>query len=91
MEKIDIKICLKKNKQRLKKYQKKIVKKIFFSLHGIKMEQKASIFGKHCINKNAFHKNKKPISISKVDNRRIVLSEKIYIVKKVHLNISLDA
>ena len=39
------------------------------------MEQKALIFGKHCINKNAFHKNKRPISIDKVDIRRIVLSK----------------
>ena len=30
---------------------------IFFSLHGIKMNEKAMIFDKQCINKNAFHKN----------------------------------
>ena len=40
------------------------------------MEQKALIFGENCINKNAFHKNGKPISIDKVDIRRIVLSSK---------------
>ena len=40
------------------------------------MEQEALILGKQCINKTAFHKNKIPISIDKVDIRRIVLSEK---------------
>ena len=40
------------------------------------MEQKALIFGKQCINKNAFHKNERSISIDKVDNRKIVLSNK---------------
>ena len=34
------------------------------------------IFDKQCINKNEFHKNKKPISIDKVEIRRIVLSKK---------------
>ena len=29
------------------------------------MEQEALIFDKQCINKNAFHKNKRPISIDK--------------------------
>ena len=37
------------------------------------MEQKASIFWKQCINKNAFHKNKRPINIDKVETRKIVL------------------
>ena len=46
------------------------------------MKQKALIFGKQCINKNAFHKNKKPISVDKVDIRRIVLSKKDYMVEK---------
>ena len=40
------------------------------------MEQKALIFGEDCINKNAFHKNKRPINIDEVDIRRIVLSSK---------------
>ena len=40
------------------------------------MEQKASIFDKQCINKNAFHKNKKTNNIGKTDIRRIVLSKK---------------
>ena len=40
------------------------------------MEQKALVFGKQCINKNAFHKNQRRISIDKVEIRRIVLSKK---------------
>ena len=40
------------------------------------MEQKALIFDKQCINRNAFHKNKRPINIDKVEIRRIVLSIK---------------
>ena len=31
------------------------------------------IFGKQCINKNESHKNKRPISIDKVEARRAVL------------------
>ena len=45
-------------------------------MHGIKMEQKHFIFDKQFINKNAFHKNKRPIIIDKVETRRIVLSKK---------------
>ena len=37
------------------------------------MNEKASIFDDPFINKNAFYKNKKPISIDKLDIRRIVL------------------
>ena len=40
------------------------------------MEQKALIFDKQCINKNAFHKNKKTINIDKVQSRRKGLSKK---------------
>ena len=40
------------------------------------MEHKAVIFGEDCSNKNAFHKNKRPINIDKVDIRRILLSSK---------------
>ena len=40
------------------------------------MEQKVLIFDKECIMKNVFHKNKKPISIDKVDIRKIVLPKK---------------
>ena len=57
------------------------------------MERKALIFDKHCINKNAFHKNEKTIktvSIDKVEIRRIALSKKDSYGKKVHLNILLD-
>ena len=39
------------------------------------MEEKVLIFGKQCVNKNAFHKNKRSISIDKVDTKRIVLSK----------------
>ena len=52
--------------------------KIFclFFFTWYKMEQKALIFGKDCIDKNAFHKNKRPINIDELDIRRIVLSSK---------------
>ena len=40
------------------------------------MEQKALTFGDDCINKNAFHKNERPINTDEVDIRRIVLSSK---------------
>ena len=40
------------------------------------MEQKVLIFGEKCMNKNAFHKEGKLISIYKVEIKRIVLSEK---------------
>ena len=46
------------------------------------MEQKALIFGEQCTNKNAFHENKKPISINKVETKRIVLSKKDSYAKK---------
>ena len=39
------------------------------------MEQKFIIFGDQYINKNAFHKDKKTISIAKVGIKRIVLSK----------------
>ena len=54
------------------------------------MEQKATIFGKDFINKNAFHKNKRPVSIDKVDSKRIVLSKNFRMVAKVYLNTLLD-
>ena len=40
------------------------------------MEQKTLVFGEDCINKNAFHKDKRPINIDEVDIKRIVLSSK---------------
>ena len=46
------------------------------------MEQKALIFDKQCINKNAFHKNKKPINIDKVQSTRKGLSKKDSYTKK---------
>ena len=48
----------------------------FFSLHDIKIEQNVIIFDNQCIINNAFHKNKRPISIDKVDMKGIVLYEK---------------
>ena len=36
------------------------------------MEQKDLIFGEDCINKNAFHKNKRPINDDEADIKRIV-------------------
>ena len=39
------------------------------------MEQRVLNFGRECLNKNAFHENKKPISIDKVEIRKIVLSK----------------
>ena len=39
------------------------------------MEQKSLTFGRQCINKNRFHKNKRPISIDKVETRKIVSSK----------------
>ena len=70
------------NKQRLKEYQtellqnKKInIKNYLFFLHGTKMKQKALIFDKQCINKNAIHKNKRPVGIDKLKIRRIYLKK----------------
>ena len=56
------------------KYQYKIIF-IFFSFHCIKMEQKIVIFGKQGIDKNSFHKDKRPINIVKVKIKRIMLSK----------------
>ena len=46
------------------------------------MDQKVLMFGEYYINKNAFHKNGRPISIDKVDIRRIVLSSKHWYASK---------
>ena len=40
------------------------------------MEQETIHFGENSIIKSAFHKNKKPININKVDIKRIALSDK---------------
>ena len=55
---------------------------ISFSLHSTNTEQKALPFGDKCIIKKAFHKDKRPISIDKVEIRRIVLSKKELYHKK---------
>ena len=48
----------------------------YFSFHSIKMEQEVAHLGENSIIKSAFHKNKKPININKVDIKRIALSDK---------------
>ena len=62
------------NKQRLKEYQKKYCRSKKWARY--KKKEKALIFGEDCINNNAFHKNKRTISIDKVDIKRRVLSKK---------------
>ena len=92
MEEIVI-TCLKKinkNKKNTKKAIVKLKKKhktflSFFSLHITRMEQKVLIFSEDYINKNAFHKIKRPSNIDEVDIRRTVLSSN----KTFHLNILL--
>ena len=49
------------------------------------MEKQVLIFDKQCINKNVFHKNKRPISIDRVENRIIVLSKKDLYGKKMFI------
>ena len=39
--------------------------------------EKTLTFDKYSTNKNLFHKNKNPITINKVDIKRIVLSNKV--------------
>ena len=46
------------------------------------MEQKVLIFGEQHINKNASHKSTRPISIDKIEIRKIVLSKKYLYGKK---------
>ena len=46
------------------------------------MEQKTLVFGDQYINKNAFHENKRSISINEVKIERIVLSKKDLYGKK---------
>ena len=48
----------------------------------MKMEENILNFGENYINKDAFYKKKKPISTDKVENKRIVLSE-----RKKHLSV----
>ena len=47
------------------------------------MKQKTLTFGKDCINKNAFHKKGKPVSIDEVDIRKSMLSSIYSYVNKV--------
>ena len=55
---------------------------LYFFVTWYKNGKKDLIFGKKCINRNAFHKNKRPISIVNVDIRRIVFSRKDLYGKK---------
>ena len=56
---------------------KKICIKIcFFSLFSIKWNKKSWVLVKIGLNKNSFHKWKKPISVNKADIKKIVLSSK---------------
>ena len=56
------------NKQKLKEYQKSC---FVFSLDDI-------IYGEKCINKNGFHKNKKPVSVNKVQTKKMFFNESLY-------------
>ena len=49
---------------------------IFFFFRLYKNGKKVLTFDKQCINKNAFHSNKRTISIVKVEIKRILLSKK---------------
>ena len=55
---------------RAKKQHKKL-----FSLHCTKIGQKTLIFDKQCVSKNAFLKNKRSISIDRVEIKRTVSSK----------------
>ena len=57
------------------------------------MEQKTLTFVKDCINKNAFHKNVKPVSIDEVDIRNTNFRNYLVIIHmltKLYLNALLD-
>ena len=58
---------------------------MFLSFLNIKMENQVLIFDKQCINKNVFHKNKRPISTDRVETRIIVLSKKDLYGKKMFI------
>ena len=58
---------------------------MFLSLLNIRMEKQVLIFDKQCINKNVFHKNKRPISIDRVETTIIVLSKKDLYGKKMFI------
>ena len=53
------------------------------------MEQEALYFGENGIIKSAFHKNKKPLNINKLNIKEIMLHYKNQMVK-IHLNSLLD-
>ena len=54
------------------------------------MEQEVLIFGDQFIIKNAFHKNKKPIGVDKVEIKRIALPNEESYCKKCSFNILLN-
>ena len=64
-----------------------------FLLHSIKNGTKSLTFGKDCINKNAFHKNGKPVSIDEVFIRNANFRNYLVIIHmlaKLYLNTLLD-
>ena len=53
------------------------------------MSGKSINFDDKKINKSSFYKNKKLFSLNDIDVNKILVSKKIYMVQKFHLNISL--
>ena len=54
------------------------------------MSGKSINFDDKKINKSNFYKNKKLFSLNDIDVNKILVSKKIHMVQKIHLNISLD-
>ena len=54
------------------------------------MSGKSINFDDKKINKSSFYKNKKLFSLNDIDVNKILVSKKIHMVQKIHLNISLD-
>ena len=78
--------------QRLKEYQKNIVKlknwhKKLLNFFILWYKNGKKGFGEKYIIKNKFHVYERSISIDKVHNQRIVLSKKIHLVIKTHVNV----
>ena len=53
------------------------------------MSEKSINFDDKKINKSSFYKNKKLFSLNDIDVNKILVSKKIHMVQKIHLNISL--
>ena len=54
------------------------------------MSGKSINFDDKKINKSNFYKNKKLFILNDIDVNKILVSKKIHMVQKIHLNISLD-